>query len=383
MAKKPHADFPLRREPRALTNTLRIDPVVRRALEIAKRRFSAYEGVTGFGIGRAFRESKGTYASETEAGRRMVVKVCVARKKKFKSRGAAAGAQRIPKWVVVPASGKRGARRVRLDVVAVGQGKLGSATPHGWPTAGAVVPGRIFVFGHTPSNDVTGELASDQVDIGTTGAMITVPSGETYGIAAAHVFTNYCAGHTNMPSVGHPLGTMGKQWRRINAAAIYPPSVTDGTVVMDAAAFPVPKQLLPGVVAWPSNFKRRLATSHEIHEALSASGKTGFVWVERDGFSERVPIDLAEELKHLDVTIACGNLAGFTFARCWRSRFTSADTTQSGDSGAGVYLDTADGCALLGFHFMEVADQTCYAIDAGEFFAKVLQGEPGVDFQFA
>ena len=176
---------------RQLQGWFRTYPALRIAYAEARRRFVGVEGVCGMGVGRKFSESADRYGTAPESTGGLCLKVFVKIKKKEVS-----GRERIPAWIDVRVQRTARTTRVLLDVVSVGgtqRGQTGSGLQkgRGWPQAGRITPGRLFAFG-TKAVDEMGDrpFRADEVNLGTTGAVIRFVNDRCYGISAGHVFTD-------------------------------------------------------------------------------------------------------------------------------------------------------------------------------------------------
>lgn len=356
------------------------DLLLNRALEIAKKRFGDFDGVCGIGLGRKFHESTGAYGVAPELTDGLCVKVMVAEKRADVPRS-----QRIPRWIVVRRSGTSPGGRVLVDVVTVGRPRrqkpsaMRQQSGRGWPTAGFVGPGRIFVFGRKPASETAQPFPSSaNVEVGTVGAALRTKDDRYFVTSAAHVFCSPCSGNLGPPNGRFPLGAQGRSWIAIADSDFAPAHVSIGDRVYDAMLFEVPRAFIPSFAdSWPDGFLEELASPEDIRAALRSDKTNGFVWVERIGYSRpvRIPVDLHVELEDWKTMVACGNgVASMHYGPSYALRFTgSGAKTIGGDSGAAVYIESADrtGYRLLGFHYLLSKDAS-YCLDARRFFADVL-----------
>lgn len=382
----------------------RLSPALRKALQSAKERFSRIPGVEGVGVGMPYSESRSAYR-RTRAKNKLCLKILV--KAKVKKKALPPG-HRIPHWIVIPARGSRRGVRVVCDVVTSGghrSRRRGRERPrggfqegHGWPTAGAIRPGRLFVFAHseTPLPSV---LHKDISKIGTMGAVIRLKSNQgIYGVTAGHTFTQPCQNDFSIPRGNLGMGARSQEWTRMERDNFFPPSIDTGPFIRDVVLFNMPAFWDPGAGRLlPSKFLGELATPQDRQSALEATDENGLVVVERrtaQGTFElhEIPVDLAEGFPDL-LAEACGAGNGkLPFGLTWRLRFTrsiaqpsdNSVTTIPGDSGAPVYIRAADqpgSYRLLGFHFLELENtqhggSSSYAMDSASFFREVLGVSP-------
>ena len=358
---------------------LRRYPILRLAHAEAIERFLKLPGVCGIGIGRKFSETNNAYMKGNDATGGMAIKVYVTDKLESPKRR-----DRIPKWIIVEDPENGAGRRVGMDVVTVGEPQMSSG--HGWPSAGAVTPGRIFAFGNIPANGTTFSTA----ELGTPGAVVRHSNGIVAAISAAHVFMPLCSGARQPPTDPRAIGVLDKYCRTLPAYSFFPADVRSNLgddVVRDVMSFTIPDAIVPGTFSWPSNFKRELARDDDIERALLATTPTAFIWVERDGNGPvMIPVDLESGAPRIQIDITCNSTTvKMTYAMIWRMRFIDeSKTTISGDSGSGVFIwdENNVDCRLLGFHFIEW-DNASYAADARAFFRGAFGTLPGDGIEFA
>jgi len=354
-------------------------PVLKAALSAAQQRFGHLPGVLGFGIGRQYHESQKKYGATPAHTGGLSIKVLVERKKKKPARS-----ERIPRFIKVAWPGKKVPYKILIDIVTFAHShkELRSRdrlqVGRGWPTAGSITPGRTFVFGKKEAEEYGTQFStSNQVRVGTTGAVFKTKSGSHYAISAGHVFTEPCRGQTDCPTGIRAIGAMEKSFVQVEGDAFAPLSlVREGQTISDVMSFQVPNELLLNDLTWPDGFSQELAKPADINRALLEEGKiTAFIWVERPG-SERpqtIPVDLELQLSRFKDNVNCdGVLVPMEYGLTWGLLFTTDERTIGGDSGAGVFLISEDGfhSRLLGFHFLMSGGRS-YAMDAETFFRGV------------
>jgi len=375
---------------RQLQGWFRTYPALRIAYAEARRRFVGVEGVCGMGVGRKFSESADRYGTAPESTGGLCLKVFVKIKKKEVS-----GRERIPAWIDVRVQRTARTTRVLLDVVSVGgtqRGQTGSGLQkgRGWPQAGRITPGRLFAFG-TKAVDEMGDrpFRADEVNLGTTGAVIRFVNDRCYGISAGHVFTDPSLTVAPRPDGLRALGVSGREWEQVHGSDFFPEQIKTTEWIRDLMLFPFPASFRPdpSEVTWPDGFLRELATQEDIHRAVLAETATGFIWVDRKGSRpEAIPVDLEAASPLLSLPVdSHGVTQWMTYIATWPLRFLPGwPTTEPGDSGSPVFLWTEDNsrCRLLGMHFLEWRGHA-YAMDARAFFSEVLLATPDQNVWFA
>lgn len=379
MAKRRKPFLPLSPRPkriphlRPIEHLLRRDPLLAEARKEARKRFAKLPGVCGIGIGRPFSEERGSYRGEDFA-----IKVSVLEKRSNKKLRPA---ERIPKTLSTeePETGRM--KRIRVDVVEVGEVRQSSET-RPFPSSGALRVGRLFAFQKSPPSP--GALLPDRVRVGTVGAILRAKSGRSLVVSAGHVFVNTCKGVFDAPTAATALGCNGRTWVQVAAGSYRPLTIRPGVFVEDCLALLPPDALIPTLqYGWPAGFKGEMVENDDVTQALSADRESGFVWVERGtGVGTRVPIDLESDEQSFKASLRCdASLRSMSYGFVWRCRFTSSTTTD-GDSGSPVFLTTPSGPRLLAFHFFKTEHRNAsYSCDARLFFRRHV-GEPGLDFEF-
>ena len=187
-------------------------PALRIAYMEAIRRFQDFPGVCSIGVGRKFKETAGEYGTAPESTGGYCIKVYVKRKRKDVGKK-----ERIPGWIDVAVEGSR-RTRVLLDVVSMGRKNSERPftakiqTGRGWPEAGKIAPGRLYAFGRKSASNTPSEFIVNDVNLGTTGAVIHFHDDNLYGISAGHVFTDPCSSNPERPNGQRALGAKGRAW---------------------------------------------------------------------------------------------------------------------------------------------------------------------------
>lgn len=366
------------------------DPTLQAAYEVAKKRFKKIPNVAGIGIGRRFLESQGKYAVCKNDGSQLGIKVFVLRKLTSLSKK-----DTLPCWIKVKPPGRTRTVRIPVDVVAVkGKKKKGRAarqqSGRGWPTAGRVDVGHLFAFSkNAVANPPPAAFSPSDVSLGTVGALIRNPGNTVlHAVSSAHVFIQPCAGRFNSPIDNRAVGVGQSKWTLLPSGSFRPLTVAVNNHVRDALAFEVPLVFRGTPRHWPDGFTGEFATPEDVQRAIAATTSTGFVWVERPNRDRprMIPVDLQAIVEPLLLPVDCeGSIVNVSYIQAWPFRFISpSDTTEEGDSGAGVFLwaENNSDCRLLGFHFMELGDHS-YAVDARSFLTAALGGTLGQDYFFA
>jgi len=318
----------------------------------------------------------------------LCIKVFVERKKKKVTKR-----ERIPSWIDVSVKGARMKTRVLLDVVSVaGKDRKRPVAVlqdgRGWPQAGKITPGRLFAFGKKSANEIGDRpFTSEEVSLGTTGAVIRFEDDSHYGISAGHVFTDASSANPVRPKGARALGTKGPEWKRVQGSKFYPTTVKTERWIRDVMIFPFPQSFRPTAeeTTWPDGFLRELATQADIERAVLAETATGFIWVDRKGHRpESIPVDLEAGIPLLTLPVdSHGTTKHLTYIMSWPLRFLSDESTVGGDSGSPVFLWSKDNskCRLLGIHFLAYQRHS-YAMDARSFFSEVLLAKPNQNVWF-
>jgi hypothetical protein len=371
--------------PRAYRAWLREAPALRLALAEARKRFGHLEDVSGFGLGRKVVESTGAYGATPRRTGGLSVTVYVHGKK---PEDELRPEERIPKTLLVQVPGEDTATRVRLDVVAVDRPRreaLRLEAGRAWPTAGVLTPGRCLACGRADVQPASGRFSeTDVVELGTVGALVELAGPRRFAISAGHVFVTTCQGETEAPGGDRAVGVSGKDWSKVSRLAFYPNSLQLGRRLRDAMLFQVPDAL--AIRRSPEGFVGKLADVEDVRAAKDSDRAAGFVLVERKREGRRLPVKLPVKLDSgadgLEIDLICDrhrHIRPMRYGFVWKLRFTK-ERSMGGDSGAGVYIDSAvdGGPRLLGFHFMRDGEVS-YAVDA-DTFLRSLVGDPARDF---
>jgi hypothetical protein len=382
-----------------LTSWFRRYPALGVAYREARRRFEGLDNVCGFGIGRKFHERRGVYGPLLQKTGGFCVKVFVYKKRSLKRLRPP---ERIPTAFVVRLPGKQERTRVLLDVVTVGSpkeaGRLVWAHQENgderWPTAGFVAPGRVFAYGvDIEAGSEDGEFGGERVQFGTIGAVVRLNDQSCYATSAAHVFVSPFRNEVGAPIGDRCIGVKDRNWVKIPVGSFFPMTIRDerSGSICDVMSFNAGS--LPVESDWPPNFQG-LARQDAIDKALKSEETCGFAWVERDGATMAVDVDLQAGLDfYAPLVDYQGVQQNLNYGFVWQLRFMGRDKqnrlvqTIFGDSGAPVFLGDArgGGCTLLGFHFLHTEEiGAAYAVSA-EMFLRDNFGKPdgpNVDFRF-
>lgn len=373
-------------------NRIRSNPILRRGLKEARRRFQHLEGVVGFGIGRKIHErqpARRRYGSSPKKTGGLCVTVFVEKKQESTN---LTRATRIPKAIYVTLPGEKWRSRVLLDVIAAGIPAEETTDRDRIPTATRILPGRRFICGKRPVDSRMGEFERlNDFRSGTIGSVIRMGGGgDFFASSASHVFIATCEGERSRPDTDRGIGAEGRTWKRVTPPKFFPPSVEQGGRVFDAMLFQIPSDIQPDLTAqpWPLGFVGEFATTDDILEATNGDAATGFAWVERSGVNIKIPLKLVNGVTGFEITITCGDGTPSSnpipYGFVWHLRFNSA-TTKSGDSGCPIFLrigEDGSRCRLLGFHFLR-SDMNAWAVDAERFLSDLAGGAPGQAFTLA
>jgi hypothetical protein len=255
-----------------------------------------------------------------------------------------------------------------------------------------VAPGRVFAYGvDTRADREDGEFGEAQVHFGTVGAIVRLNDQTCYATSAAHVFTSPCRNEFDAPAGDRCIGVQNRTWVIIPAGSFFPTTIKDeqSGSICDVMLFKTGR--LPIESGWPPSFQG-LAPQNAIDEALKSEGTCGFVWVERDGATMAVNVDLQASVDFYAPPVDCqGAQRKLNYGFVWQLRFTGEDQrkrlvqTAPGDSGAPVFLGDAQsgGCTLLGFHFLHTEENgTAYAVPARMFLRDHVGNPDGPNAAF-
>jgi len=203
--------------------------------------------VLAIGIGVAYRERLGRFASGETAGHGPVLalKAIVKRKPRRLS-----PRDRLPRTVRVRVmhDGRTRISRIPIDVVLQGDvisgprlSDAGGIDRADYPHTGFAAPGHRFLAGHpdTDVNEVPGLAAGYAWDIGTVGAVVS-DAQRRYVVTAGHVLTDPYGGDPAFPPrcrVGFALTDAGLETDSTEAPR--PAAPLDGTRVVDVVALPL------------------------------------------------------------------------------------------------------------------------------------------------
>jgi hypothetical protein len=370
------------------------DPVIIAALRYAREKFLAQANVVSIGVGRKFRERESKFAPLRNKRQPFCIKVYV---KKKKPRSKLGPRTLLPKFieVKVPYGSRRG--RVPIDVVAVrtpraqrSTGQFQGSEQDRWPTddpANTVAAGRLITFGFRRAvSQPTGNFSDGEATLGTIGAVIETRNGTLAAITAGHVFAIFCGGQFETPQDFRGLGAQGRKWWNLGMNAILPSTLRFGQgQLFDTAIFRIPQPIRPPLGNyWPEGFRGRMATTDDYAVALQRRPPNAALWIERNGRSEMLTCVLEGVVSPFGAK-TCGNSGPqYLYPRVVQTRFLgTAPASIKGDSGAGLYITSADGNErrLLAFHHM-FANGLAFAMLASDFFRNVIILEPGSDFRF-
>jgi hypothetical protein len=363
---------------------MRTEPLLVKALRIARARFAGHPDVLAIGIGRKFWQRRNQYARRFRRFSGFCLHIYV-RSKKPTSRLALG--RRLPRNFSFTLGRHR--PRVSLAVDVIETGRLSKTAARGWPTARSIQVGRIFGFAQGDLQaGASAQLQSAETELGTPAAMLKFRNGQVFAVSAGHVFADTDHHVFNLPQAPCRITVTGNTAQALPANSLMPASLGTVEGLHDSALMLVPPILVPAEPNWPADvmvgstrlsFDGQLATGQDLQAAMASDALNGIVWVERSGASQALPIDLLTWTDHFS-----NPDDGIDYGYLWPYRFLG-ERTIAGDSGSGVFVVSVDGTALrlVGVHVMASTQKGIgYAVEAESFFRMALGALPpnGYDF---
>lgn len=356
-------------------------PALKLAMARANEEILGLKGVLGIGLGRKYSESTGKTSQPCRRTGGYCLSVFVQNKVQSPQ-------DRLPAYLQVQVPGEKTATRVFLDVVDSSGFQLQynlEGSPE--PTVQNPRMGFRFTCGHAAAYAQTGTYPAGNFNISTIGAVFYLEGVEdsTFVVSAGHGFESpmlnfqLSRGQYALPrDIDRGVGYEARYWSKTPFSSFRPRELTipgANNVLTDLASCQAMAPALPHAI---ERFEGRIANFDDEFKAISKDGISGFILVERNNTTRRIPVDLLAESANKYLAPVYQNTYPFYYDFCYVS-VTNTHRTEPGDSGAPIFIEASDNSGelkLLGFHVagtdpkLENIVRKSWAMSAYRFFKQ-------------